>query len=225
MHSTLTALIEATNSWSFNIDHGLVNGVVLIDLKKAFDTIDHDIMLLKLENYGVERNCLTWFKSYLTDRTKKCLVNGQLSNSVPITCGVPQGRNLGPLFFLVHINNLPNCLNHTTPRMFGDDTSLSYASNSVEELENIMDSDLKNLNSWLTTNRLSLNIVKTEFMIIGSRQKLRVIDGEMNIKINYNKIKRVDFVKSLGLHIDEHLSWSVHIRKLCKKIASAIDAL
>jgi hypothetical protein len=89
MHSTLTALIEPTNSWSVNIDNGLVNGVVFIDLKKAFDTIDHDIMLLKLENYGVERNSLTWFKSYLTDRTQKCLVNGQLSNSVPITCGVP----------------------------------------------------------------------------------------------------------------------------------------
>ena len=140
--------------------------------------IDHDIMLLKLENYGVERNSLTWFKSYLTDRTEKCLVNDQLSNSVPITCGVPQGSNLGPLLFLVYINDLPNCLNHTTPRMFADDTSVSYASNSVEELENIINSDLKNLNSWLTTNRLSLNIVKTEFMIIGSRQKIRVIDGD-----------------------------------------------
>ena len=142
---------------------------------------------------------------------------------VPITCGVPQGSNLGPLLFLVYINDLLNCLNHTTPRMFADDTSVRYASNSVEELENIMNSDLKtDLNSWLTTNRLSLNICKNR---IGSRQKIRVIDGEMNIKINDNKINRVDFVKSLGLHFDEHLSWSVHIRKLCKKIASAIGAL
>ena len=152
MHSTLTALIDATNSWSVNIDNGLVNGVVFIDLKKTFDTIDHDIMLLKLENYGVERNSLTWFISYLTDRTQKCLVNGQLSNSVPITCGVPQRSKLGPLLFLVYINDLPNCLNHTTARMYADDTSVSYASNSVEELENIMNSDLKNLNSWFTIN-------------------------------------------------------------------------
>jgi hypothetical protein len=111
-------------------------------------------MLLKLENYGVKRKSLTWFKSYLTDKTQKCLVNGQLSNAVPMTYGVPQGSNLEPLLFLVYINDLPNCLNHTTPRMFADDTSVSYASNSVEELKNIMNSDLKNLNSWLTTNRL-----------------------------------------------------------------------
>jgi hypothetical protein len=84
---------------------------------------------------------------------------------VPITCGVPQGSNLGPLLFLVYISDLLNCLNHTTPRMFADDTSVRYASNSVEELENIMNSDLKtDLNSWLTTNRLSLNIVKTELV-------------------------------------------------------------
>jgi hypothetical protein len=81
-----------------------------------------------------------------------------------------------------------------------------------------MNSDLKNLNSWLTTNRLILNIVKTEFMIIVSRQKIKVIDGEINIKINDNKINMVDIVKSLGLHIDEHLSWALHIRKLCKKL-------
>ena len=100
-------------------------------------------------------------------------------------------RYLGSLLFLVYVNDLPNCLNHTTPRMFADDTSVSYASNSDEELENIMNSDLKNLYSWLTTNRLSLNIVKTEFMIIGSRQKIRVTDGELNIKMNDNKINRV----------------------------------
>ena len=94
-------------------------------------------------------------------------MSGQLSNSVPITCGVSQGNNLGPLLFLIYINDLPNCLNHTTPRMFADETSVSYAPNYVEELENIMDCDLKNLNSWLATNRLSLNIVKTEFVIIG----------------------------------------------------------
>lgn len=112
---------------------------------------------------------MRWFESYLTDRTQKCKVNDQLSNSTPVTCGVPQGSNLGPLLFLIYINDLPNCLNHSVPRMFADDTSISYAANSAEELQQIINTDLKSLNEWLTANRLSLNITKTEFMAIGSR--------------------------------------------------------
>ena len=169
-HSTLTALLEATNEWLVNIDNGLLNGVVFIDLKKAFDTIDHEVILLKLRNYGVDPFSLRWFKSYLTNRRQKCNVNGHLSSSTSVTCGVPQGSSLGPLLFLIYINDLPNCLNIAQPRMFADDTSISYASNSLDEIQYDINSELENLNKWLVTNKLSLNIAKTEFMIIGSRQ-------------------------------------------------------
>ncbi len=218
-------MLEATSDWSMNIDNGLINGVVFIDLKKAFDTIDHQIMLQKLRNYGIDQMSLTWFESYLTNRTQKCRVNDQLSNSAPVTCGVPQGSNLGPILFLIYINDLPNCLNHAIPRMFADDTSISYSANTTGEPQNVINSELKKLNSWLITNRLSLNIVKTEFMVIGSQQKLRSIDSEINIRINENEITRVESVKSLGVYIDKHLTWHDHIDKLCKKVASAIGAL
>ena len=152
LYSTLTALLEATSDWSVNIDNGHINGVVFIDLKKAFDTIDHQILLRKLKIYGIDHKSLIWFDSYLTNRTQKCRINGQLSNSAPVACGVPQGSNLGPLLFLVYINDLPNCLNHTVPRMFADDTSISYAATSVENLQNVINSELMNLKSWLNSN-------------------------------------------------------------------------
>ncbi|CAB4027477.1 Hypothetical predicted protein, partial [Paramuricea clavata] len=167
-----------------NIDNGLINGVVFIDLKKAFDTIDHQIILQKLKNYGIDENNLTWFYSYLTDRTQKCRVNGQLSDSVPVACGVPQGSRLGPLLFLIYINDLPNCLDHTTARMFADDTSISYASDSAKELQNVINTELKGLSDWLTTNELSLNIVITEFMVVGSRQRIKTLNNEIDIEIN-----------------------------------------
>ena len=151
-------------------------------------------MLRKLVNYGVDPNSLRWFQSYFSGRTQKCQVNGQLSNSKPVTCDVPQGSILGPLLFLVYINDLPNCHNCGTPRKFEDDTSVSYASDSLDELQNVLNSELRCLHNWLITNRLSLNIAKKIFMTIGSRQKVRAIDDRIAVKINELDINRVNSV-------------------------------
>ena len=149
-----------------------------------------------------------------------------MSSSVPVAYGVPQGSNLGPLLFLVYINDLPNCLSAASPRMFADDTNISYAANTLSELENVINSELKNLKYWLEANKLSLNIAKTEFMIIGSRQRMHAHSNEnINIDLDGNVIKQVDKAKSLGLIIDKNLSWSNHIDMKCKKISSAIGAL
>ena len=111
LHSTATALLETTDNWAFSIDKSNVNAVIFLDLKKAFDIVDHSILLSTLKAYGVGSKLSNWFKSYLDNRTQKCLVNGSLSDSQPLTCGIPQGTILGPLLFIFYINDLPNCLN------------------------------------------------------------------------------------------------------------------
>ena len=173
LHSTLKALLEATENWSLNINKGLINGVIFIDLKKVFDTIDHNIIIRKLSNYGVDQKALRWFQSYFSDRSQKFSVNGHLSTASPIACGVPQGSIIGPLLFLVYINDLPNCLEKASPRMYADDTSISLAAANVSDSENKINRELISLNRWLKANKLSLNIAKTEFMIIGSRQRIQ----------------------------------------------------
>ena len=223
---SLRALIETTNNWSVNVYDGLLNGVVFIDLQKAFDTIDHSILVRKLRNYGIYQTSLSWFKSYLSDRTQKCSVIGHLSNAASVPCGVPQGSNLGPLLFLIYINDLPNCLSVASPKMFADDTNITVAADSLTELENKINIDLENLNRWLVANRLSLSVTKTEFMVIGSHQRIRVSGNEeIIVEINGKSITRVHKAKSLGLLIDEHLTWKDHVDEVVKKISKAIGAL
>ena len=129
-----------------NIDNSPVNGVIFIDLKKAFDTIDHGVLIRKLRKYGVDASSLKSFESYLCNRSQKCSINGYLSNVAPVSCGVSQGSNLGPLLFLVYINDLPNCLSSVSPRMLADDTNLIFAASTIANFENVVNSELRNLN-------------------------------------------------------------------------------
>ena len=159
LHSTVTALLEATDDWAFNIDRGNVNAVVFLDLKKAFDTLDHDNLLFKINLYGIQGIALDWFRSYLTNRAQQCLVNGSLSRICSLKCGVPQGTILGPLLFLIYINDLPNCL-------YADDTHITYADVDVNSIKLNLNRDLGNLNKRLIFDKLTLNTAKTEFMLI-----------------------------------------------------------
>ena len=225
LHSTATTLLETVDSWAYNTDRGCVNAVVFLDLKKAFDTVDHDILLTKLNTYGIRGVVHNWFKSYLKDRQQKCFVNGRLSESRALTCGVPQGTILGPLLFLLYINDLPNCHSHSQPRMFADDTHLTFADNDITKIERHLNDDLTNISQWLIVNKLTLNMSKTEFMVIGSRQRLYTFDSASVLLINGAPVKQVESTKLLVLNTDEHLSWSVHVDAISKKIASGLGAL
>ena len=158
LHSTVTAVLEATDNWAFNINGGNVNAVVFLDLKKAFDTVDHDILLSKMNLCGIQGKALDWFKSYLSCHTQQCLVNTSLSRICSLKCGVLQGTILGPLLFLIDINDLPNCLTLYQPRMYADDTHITYADVDVNSIQLNLNHDLDNLkNKWLISNKLTLN--------------------------------------------------------------------
>ena len=204
-HSTATALLDCTNNWYTNLDRKMFNLIV---------QVDHQILLRKLEIYGTKHHALALLESYLSNRNKKCQINGYLSSKKMIKCGIPQGSILGPLFFLLYINDLPQCLSKTKPRLFADDTNLTASGDSIPHLETAVNSDLENLRKWFTANRLTLNVAKTEFMLIGSKQMIKSIsDLQLNV-VNENKpVMRIIECKTLGVTLDQHLSWKSNTSK------------
>ena len=168
MHSTLTALLEATNDWYSNIDNGLLNGVLFLDLKKAFDTVNHYILLEKLKLYGVDTPSLSRSTFHLLNRKQLTYVSGSLSKEQLITCGVLQGSVLGPLLFLTYINDLKACSLPSYARMYADDTCLTASAIDLEMLQFTLNHDLEVIRSWLHANKLTLNIKKTKYLITAS---------------------------------------------------------
>ena len=225
LHSTVTALLDLTNQWCFNIDRGLINGVLFLDLKKAFDTVDHNFLLIKLEYVGVRGQTLEWFKSYLSNRSQVVFINGVLSEHEQIKCGVPQGSILDPLLFLIYINDLSSIIDFATTRMYADDTNLTFTACNIPELQEQMSVDIQCLKNWLIANKLTLNVIKTEFMLVGSRQRIATMTENMNTFLNGISLNRVNCSKCLGVEIDEFLTWDTHIASVSKKVSSGISIM
>ena len=217
------------DDWSDNMDKGkLIDRCsFFLDIRKAFDSVDHSILLEKVKFYGVANRELMWFKSYLTARRQQCLINGCLSSQSNLLCGVPQGSILGPLLFLIYINDLPNCLKFTTPCLYADDTQIFTSSFDIGALANNINSDLKNLSDWLTVNKLQFHPLKTKLMVVGSTYNLNTKSGDLPnvICIDNNLVSRVTSNKCLGVLLDEKLTFETHIEYICKNACAGIGAL
>ena len=188
---------------------------IFIHLKQAFDTVDHSILLRKLQHYGIRESIENWFHSYLTDRTQTTQVGSCISTKENILCGVPQGSVLGPLLLLIYINDIYNSSKLFKFYLFADDTNLLYADKNLKSLETVINRELLGVCDWLTANKLSLNFRKTNFVIFHPYQKK--LDYHVSINMfdhNTNKIISIEskeYVKYLGILIHSNLTWKYQI--------------
>jgi hypothetical protein len=197
-----------------------------MDIKKAFDSIYHNILMSKMKNqFGIHDNELNWFTSYLTDREQVCCVNDHISSRKLIKSGVPQGSILGPLMFLLYINDLPQYLKFTTPGLYADDTQIFASSDNHDELVDLLNSDLENISRWLSDNKLQHHATKTKLMFIGSAYNIRNKIGDKSVIFRNMPLTHYRSFKCLGVELDEHLSWEVHVNAICKKISAGIGVL
>ena len=224
--STQDAIILLTDKIyeCFNDGEGTFCINVFIDFKKAFDTIDHEILLGKLSRYGIIGTALNLIKNYLSNRTQSVRIGDKISHLLPITKGIFQGSKLGPLLFLFFINDLPNVSNNVTSVLFADDTTISFKCSSLQQANFLCNTELQKFFSWSAANKLTINFAKDKtYYILHSFQNLDI--NEFDIQINGNILENVDDAPFLGVFIDKHLNYKSHIDHIATKISKSVGII
>ena len=235
-HSTEDAAIELVDQIHRAFENDMHDQVlaVFLDLSKAFDTIDHEILLKKLSHYGVIGEALDWFRSYLTDRTQFVLYDDTESELQTIRVGVPQGSLLGPLLFLIYINDAHRASDALKFIHFADDTTLSQnlsffsgvnnGSLTQSQLERRINVELKFIHDWLCVNKLSLNVSKTRSMVF-KNPRLPMVSQPFVVEIDGEKVKYVSEFNFLGVTLDEFLTWTPHTKRIQSKISRSLGVI
>ncbi len=189
-----------------------------MDFFKAFDTVNHQILLSKLYKYGIRGIQLAWFSDYLTNRFQYVKIGNVESDLLKITCGIPQGSTLGPLLFILYVNDMPNCSKKLSFRIFADDTNIFYSSPSIDEIERVMNEEFNHILQYCIINKLSINYKKTNYMLLKSSNK-------KTHHINIRHIEEKSHIKYLGIYIDINFKWTQQIKHVKSKIAKNTGVL
>ena len=211
--STISAIAALLDALYKNINRNKNSYIIYLDLKKAFDTISHDKMIGKLRALGLDEITLSWFRSYLTDRCQCVKLNNMISDTLPITYGVPQGSILGPILFTIYINDIANIVNCGIV-LYADDTVIFHHD------KNILQNNLKLISDWCNKNLLTINVKKSHWMktrICGEVDDVEV-HGNVVFKVRNNELSEVDLYKYLGLYIDNNLNFQSHHKKLISQV-------
>ena len=221
-HSTVHASLLITNKIQRAIEKRMYSCGIFLDFSKAFDTVDHKILLRKLEHYGIRGLAKAWFCSYLSNRSQFVLLGNATSDEKLVTHGVPQGSVLGPLLFLIYVNGFSRSSDSLDFHLFADNSNLFFAHKSLQFLELHLNEQLCKVGHWLRVNKLSLNADKSNVVVFHPQKK---VCYSINLLINDNIIRHENSIKYLGIIIDSNLNGKEHVRELCKKLSRGIGIL
>ena len=226
-HSTSHALNYSIDQIKESIKQGDHVLGIFIDLSKAFDTIDHNLLIQKLEHYGIRGNALALIRSYISNRKQCVSVLGEISDQLHVIYGVPQGSCLGPLLFLIYINDISNVCKDSDIILFADDTNIFIKSKTKDGAFEGANKILKDISLYMTLNKLHINLDKSCFMYFKGKSKhsLSTENENIPIMIGSTEIKQVSEIKFLGVTIDDELSWDAHVKSLRKKLASCTGCI
>lgn len=222
LHSTELAALELSDLITNYLDKNETPFCIFLDYSKAFDTINHTILLDKLQYYGIQNLALNLLRNYLSNRKQYVQYKNTSSDLLPITTGVPQGSILGPLLFIIYINDFNLSTKSFHPIMYADDTTL-LSTLSKFESDKHLNSELNKILNWLKVNKLSLNKDKTKFMVFSTTSK-NIYKPDLRIDVN-TKIEQVDSFNFLGIHMDNNMKWNSHINNISCKLLKTIGIL
>ena len=226
-HNTQTCLHRVVDDWLENVGDNLLTGVCLLDIKKCFDSINHELLLYKLDCYGIRENESRFFSSYLSNRKQAVKCKEIISNDKMITVGVPQGSVLGPILFMMFINDISQHIHLGTANLYADDCIIYCSGVTFDDVQSNLQKCIDDVSLWYAGNKLVLNAEKSNSMLITSKYKHQNVlnDKELEIIINDCKIRQVKNCEYLGITIEESLSWEDHINKLCSSLTRKVGML